>query len=92
MFFSIGGYMSGNFLHGFIPSCIGLYLLYPLLKLKLDLKKDKDGKYSILFAFLILIISVNVESDGLSFFLFCFAGLLVYSSFKRIFTQNYKKF
>jgi hypothetical protein len=107
IFFSIGGYMSGKLLYGLIPSFIGFYLLYPLFKkmkpqfkklrpllkkLKGNYKNDKGGLYSMIFAFVLLAISYSVESKKVHIFLFCAAGCLLLTSFKKKLAENYEKY
>ena len=68
MFSSFVGYMSDNHIFSFIAFFIGLYLLlFPAMKMvKSDYKKDRNGKYSILFVFFIFILLFNVENRVVS--------------------------
>ena len=93
MFSSFVGYMTDNYTFSIIAFCIGLYLLFPLMKkLKSDYKKDKSGKYSILFIFVIFILLFSVENRLVSGLLFGLAGFFLFTFFKKRFEENYKKY
>jgi hypothetical protein len=93
MFSSFVGYMTDNHLFSFIAFCIGLYLLFPAMKkVKRDYKKDRNGKYSILFIFFILILLFTVENRVVSGLLLGAAGFFLFTFFKKKFEENYKKY
>jgi hypothetical protein len=93
MFSSFVGYMTDNYTFSIIAFCIGLYLLFPLMKkLKSDYKKDKSGKYSIVFIFVIFILLFSVENRLVSGLLFGLAGFFLFTFFKKRFEENYKKY
>lgn len=93
MFSSFVGYMTDNYTFSIIAFCIGLYLLFPLMKkLKSDYKKDKSGKYSILFIFVIFILLFSVDNRLVSGLLFGLAGFFLFTFFKKRFEENYKKY
>ena len=93
MFSSFVGYMSDNHIFSFIAFFIGLYLLFPAMKkVKRDYKKDRNGKYSILFIFFILILLFTVENRVVSGLLLGAAGFFLFTFFKKKFEENYKKY
>ena len=93
MFSSFVGYMTDNHIFSFFAFCIGLYLLFPAMKkVKSDYKKDRNGKYSILFIFFILILLFTVENRVVSGLLFGAAGFFLFTFFKKKFEENYKKY
>jgi|GEM_PF-3624970 len=93
MFSSFVGYMTDNHIFSFIAFCIGLYLLFPAMKkVKSDYKKDRNGKYSILFIFFILILLFTVENRVVSGLLLGAAGFFLFTFFKKKFEENYKKY
>ena len=93
MFSSFVGYMTDNHKFSFIAFCIGLYLLFPAMKkVKSDYKKDRNGKYSILFIFFILILLFTVENRVVSGLLLGAAGFFLFTFFKKKFEENYKKY
>ena len=93
MFSSFVGYMTDNYTFSIIAFCIGLYLLFPLMKkVKSDYKKDRNGKYSILFVFFIFILLFNVENRVVSGLLFGAAVFFLFTFFKQKFEENYKKY
>ena len=92
MFSSFVGYMSDNHIFSFIAFFVGLYLLFPAMKkVKSDYKKDRNGKYSILFVFFIFILLFNVENRVVSGLLFGAAVFFLFTFFKQKFEENYKK-
>ena len=93
MFSSFVGYMSDNHIFSFIAFFVGLYLLFPAMKkVKRDYKKDRNGKYSILFVFFIFILLFTVENRVVSGLLFGAAGFFLFTFFKKKFEENYKKY
>ena len=93
MFSSFVGYMSDNHIFSFIAFFVGLYLLFPAMKkVKSDYKKDRNGKYSILFVFFIFILLFNVENRVVSGLLFGAAVFFLFTFFKQKFEENYKKY
>ena len=84
MFSSFVGYMTDNHIFSIIAFCIGLYLFFPAMKkVKSDYKKDRNGKYSILFIFFILILLFTVENRLVSWLLFGTAGFFLFTFFKK---------
>ena len=93
MFSSFVGYMSDNHIFSFIAFFVGLYLLFPAMKkVKRDYKKDRNGKYSILFVFFIFILLFTVENRVVSGLLFGVAVFFLFTFFKQKFEENYKKY
>ena len=89
MFLSFTGFMSENFIPCFIAFCIGVYLLYPLLKWCCN--KDIRSKFYPIVAFLIFAISLSVEIVAVQYFLFSFSGYLFFLFLKKRFKENHAR-
>ena len=93
MFCSFTGFMSDNYTFSFISFCFGIFLLLPpLKKLKNDYKRDKSGKYNLLFAFLSLAISFSFENKVAHILFFCLAGVILFFFFKKKLGENFEKY